>query len=489
MKRWNVGPTVILAMAYFWLTSFLNAGAPGQAIPGKKMAISPDQEAFIGIWETFKEGKNGKVQFDLEIRENRDKTLYCLINMPAQGALGIAPKDFSVTGKKIIVTFPIGNIRIEGTLRENKLQMDALFIAGNEKTPVLFDKVERMSAVTRVQTPVPPYPYLEKEVEFINASDGTKLAGTITYPKTGADFPCAILITGATPQDRNEEGFGGHRFFQVLADDLTKRGIAVLRYDDRGTAKSTGKYNEATIFDFANDAEAGLDFLKTVPFIDKTKIGFIGHSEGGFVAQIVAGRRADTAFIILMAGPIMPTVDILRFQMKGAQDRIAVLGEKIENVGALLDQALDIALKEERLPVIREKIAALFNRSNLPDELKKSLADYFSTPEMVFAVKTDPADYLAKVKCPILALGGSKDMAVPAKENHEVLRQIMAKLGRSNYEIVEFPNMNHFFQTTTNGMFYYVPQIEETMSPVAMKTMGDWILKTTGKKTNQKQGK
>jgi pimeloyl-ACP methyl ester carboxylesterase len=346
-----------------------------------------------------------------------------------------------------------------------------------------------MSAIMRVQTPVPPYPYLEKEVVFINASDGTKLAGTITYPKTGADFPCTILITGATPQDRNEEGFGGHRFFQVLADDLTKKGVAVLRYDDRGTAKSTGKYNEATIFDFANDAEAGLDFLKTVPFIDKTKIGFIGHSEGGFVAQIVAGRRADTAFIILMAGPIMPTVDILRFQMKGAQDRIAVLGWKIENVGALLDQALDIALKEERLPVIREKIAALFNRSNLPDEMKKSLTDYFSTPEMVFAVKTNPADYLAKVTCPILALGGSKDMAVPAKENHEALRQIMAKLGRSNYEIVEFPNMNHFFQTTTNGMFYYVPQIEETMSPVAMKTMGDWILKTTGKKTNQKQGK
>ena len=396
----------------------------------------------------------------------------------------MSTEDFSITGKSFKAMLSFINIRFEGTLRENKAQIDAIITTGNEKTPILFNKVDKISAVLRSQTPVPPYPYEENEVEFINKSDGTKLSGTMTYPKTGAHFPGAILLTGAGPQDRNEEGFGGHRFFQVLADDLTKRGIAVLRYDDRGTAKSTGTYDDATVFDFANDAEAGLDFLKTIPFIDKDKIGFIGHSEGGFVAQIASGRRAETAFIILMAGPVMPTVDILKFQNKGASDRAAFLGEKTENITALLDKALDIALKEESLSAVRNKMASLFNNSNLPDEQKKSFTDMFCAPEMIFAVKTNPADYLAKVKCPILALGGTQDMAVPAKENHEALRQIMAKLGRSNYEIVEFPDMNHFFQTTTNGMFYYVPQIKETMSPVAMKTMGDWILKTTGKKTN-----
>ena len=217
-------------------------------------------------------------------------------------------------------------------------------------------------------------------------------------------------------------------------------------------------------------------------FASVAKKHFIGDLKGKFVLTGgMGGMGGAQPLAVTMNGGTVLCVEVDKKRIERRLSK-GYCDKMVES----LDEALDIVLKEERLPVIREKIAALFNRSNLPDELKKSLTDYFSTPEMVFEVKTDPADYLAKVKCPILALGGSNDMAVPAKENHEALRQIMAKLGRSNYEIVEFPNMNHFFQTTTNGMFYYVPQIEETMSPVAMKTMGDWILKTTRKRTNQK---
>jgi len=452
--------------------------------PLNKITATKESEDFWGKWEGFMEGKI-KLQLVFEIVKNKDNTLQCLYSMPLQGLNGEPVQSFSIEGTTVNITIPLVMFTYSGSLKEDHLTIEGVLIWRGESGPkLILKKVINISSPFRPQTPQKPYPYMEQDVKFSNLYDNIVLAGTLTYPRSGGPFPAAILISGAGPQDRNEEGFGGHRFFQVLADDLTKRGIAVLRYDDRGTAKSTGKYYDATVFDFANDAEAGLDFLKTIPFIDKDKIGFIGHSEGGFVAQIVGGRRAETAFIILMAGPVMPTVDILKFQMKGASDRTAVLGEKTENITALLDNALDIALKEEGMPAVRNKMASLFNNSNLPDEQKKSFTDMFCAPEMIFAVKTNPADYLAKVKCPILALGGTKDMAVPAKENHEALRQIMAKLGHSNYEIVEFPNMNHFFQTTTNGMFYYVPQIKETMSPVAMKTMGDWILKTMGKKTN-----
>jgi pimeloyl-ACP methyl ester carboxylesterase len=334
--------------------------------------------------------------------------------------------------------------------------------------------------VLRKQTPIPPYPYEEKEVEFINKHDGTKLSGSLTYPQNGAQFPSVILITGASPQDRNEEGFGGHRFFQVLADDLTKRGIAVLRYDDRGFGKSTGNYDSASIFDFSNDAEAGLDFLKTVPFIDHNKIGLLGHSEGGYVALIVASRRSDVSFIVSMAGPFMPGIDVLRFQHKGALERMAALGERgDEKIPALLDETLNIIIKEDDITVIKNKIEILMKNAAISDEMKKSIIEMYSTPESIFAVKSNPADYLAKINCPILSLGGTRDMAVPVKENQEALKKIMSKLGRANYEMVEFPDMNHFFQTTANGMFYFVPQIQETMAPLAMQTIGEWILRIT----------
>lgn len=466
-----------VALSLLWL-GFLSLIAPAQE--QKAAALNKPAPAGSGMFLGFWEGSldlGRKVQIDFEIRENNKKELFCLIQMPVLGVSGLDAEEFSISENAIKLTIPMIKIKYEGVFLKDKPEIAGVFIIQNSRIDAPFKKVDKVTAIKRRQTPTPPYPYEEKEVQFLNSHDGTKLAGTLTYPKGGQVFPAVILLSGAGPQDRNEEGFGGHRFFQVLADDLTKRGIAVLRFDDRGYAKSTGRFETATVYNFAEDAEAGLDLLKTFPFIDKEQIGFIGHSEGGLVAQIVAGRRKETAFIVLMAGPVMPNVDIVKYQNKGAIQR----GASQEN-SQLMDKALEIAFREEDINVARTKLTSLFLNSHIPPELKKSFVEYWSNPEMIFMVKTNPADFLAKVRCPVLALGGARDAHIPAKENLEALKQIMTKSGNPHYETVEFPDMNHLFQTTKNGAISEYPLLEETMSPLAMKTIGEWIMKTVAKK-------
>ena len=467
---------IVVGLLWFGVLSGL---APAQE--QKAIDLKPSTQAgpriFLGLWEGFLEMGRGKVQFVFEIRENNEKGLFCLIQAPTLGISGIEAQELSISGKTIKFTFPMVNFKFEGVLSDDRPEIEGAFIMRNSKIAAPFKKVDSITTVKRRQTPTPPYPYEESDVRFLNNRDGTELAGTLTYPKDGKAFPAVILLSGAGPQDRNEEGFGGHRFFQVLADDLTKRGIAVLRYDDRGCGKSTGNNETATVFDFAGDAESGLDLLRTLPFIDREKIGFIGHSEGGLIAQIIAGNRRETAFIVLMAGPIMPQVDILKYQNRGAVQRGAG-----PDMVALSDRALEIVFREEDVNAIRTKLTSLFMNANLPPEAKKSMVEYWGSPDMIFIVKTNPADYLAKVKCPVLALGGARDAHIPARENLEALKRIMTKIGNSDYETVEFPDMNHLFQTTKNGAISEYPLLEETMSPVAMKTIGEWVLKTVSKK-------
>jgi pimeloyl-ACP methyl ester carboxylesterase len=336
----------------------------------------------------------------------------------------------------------------------------------------------------RPQEPKKPYPYDEEEVGYENKRVGVRLAGTLTIPRGQGPFPAVLLITGSGPQDRNES-VAGHKPFLVLADHLTRQGIAVLRVDDRGVGGSTGSVPNSTTEDFAADVTVGIEYLKTRKEINPKQIGLIGHSEGGVIAPMVAAQSGDVAFIVLMAGTGLAGEEILYLQGQLILKANGASAGQLAKQRATQESMFKI-LKEENDPVTAEK--------RLQEELSKSLTaeerkkveqaiavqiKQVNTPWFRYFLTLDPRPALRKVKCPVLAINGENDLQVPATEN---LREIEAALkagGNRDIAIVRLPKLNHLFQTSETGSPSEYIKIEETIAPIALKTMGDWVLKQT----------
>jgi pimeloyl-ACP methyl ester carboxylesterase len=344
----------------------------------------------------------------------------------------------------------------------------------------------------RPQEPKRPYPYGEQEVIIDNKNAGVKLSGTLTTPNTGGPFPAVLLISGSGPQDRDET-IMGHKPFLVLADHLTRIGVAVLRVDDRGVGRSTGAFLECTSEDFAEDVLACIEFLKRRSTIDSARIGLIGHSEGGLIAPMVAARSADVAFVVLMAGPGLPGEEI--FYLQG--DLIAKaegVGDAFTKRNRAAQQRLFAIVKEETDRGIiekkaRQEIAALM--AAMPEGQRKAAeaSPSFVENQIVmlllpwfrFYLTHDPRTELMKVYCPVLAINGDKDLQVPAPENLSAIAHALKTGGNKDFSIVSLPNLNHLFQTSLTGAISQYHKIEETISPVALSAISDWILKRTNK--------
>jgi dipeptidyl aminopeptidase/acylaminoacyl peptidase len=340
------------------------------------------------------------------------------------------------------------------------------------------------TAQNRPQEPKKPYPYDEEEVGYENKRDGVKLAGTLTLPRGKGPIPAALLITGTGPQDRNES-VSGHKPFLVLADYLTRQGIAVLRVDDRGVGGSTGSLADSTAENFAADVMAGIAFLKSRKEINPKQVGLIGHSEGGSIAPMVAAQNDDVAFIVLMAGTGLTGEETLYLQGALILKAGGASAEQLAKQRATQESMFKI-LKEEKDPATTEKRLHEELSRNLTEEDKKKAEQAImanikrvNTPWFRHFLTFDPRPALQKVKCPVLALNGENDLQVPANEN---LREIGAALkagGNKDVTVVRLPKLNHLFQTSETGSPNEYAKIEETIAPVALKTIGDWILKQT----------
>jgi pimeloyl-ACP methyl ester carboxylesterase len=399
--------------------------------------------------------------------------------------------EVTLKDKTVHIGFKAFRLAIDGTLNEAGTEISGKFKQGGLTLPIVFKKSDHAPAPRkRPQEPKPPYPYLSVEVTYENKPGHAKLAGTLTIPRGDGRFPAVLLITGSGPQDRDEQIFG-HRPFLVLADYLSRRGIAVLRVDDRGVGKSTGDVQKATSEDFAGDVEAGVAFLRSRPEVDPAKIGLIGHSEGGLIAPMVANRTHDVAFIVMLAGPGVTGTEILRSQLEfllkqvGASDsmvaRTVVYQNKLyaavnaEHDAAALDKKMK-ALKAEYLATLtpaERKLADSGEDSS--DQSAKALG----SPWFRFFLAYDPRPALTRVQCPVLALIGEKDMQVPAKANIPELEKALKSGGNKDFTVRELPHLNHLFQTCENGSVTEYAKIEETFSPSALVLIGKWIAEHT----------
>jgi hypothetical protein len=378
---------------------------------------------------------------------------------------------------------------------DGKLSSDGSEIAGDWKqggqsTPLVFKRLAKAASLERPQDPRKPYPYLEEQVLVDHAAVGVKLAGTLTLPRGAGPHPAVVFITGSGSQDR-DEAIMGHRPFLVLADHLTRQGIAVLRCDDRGIGSSTGDFSKATGQDFAGDVLAQITYLRTRKEVDSSRIGLLGHSEGGIIAPMVAAKSKEVAFIVSLAGVGVPMEELL---LRQARDLARVMGaseEVINKNAALQTEIFKIAKAQPNNAVAETAIRRLFgeqleeftddqrkamglSEAAIEDQIKMVLSPWFRD-----LLTHDPRPTLKAVKCPVLALNGEKDLQVAAKENLAAIREALAAGGNQRVKTVELPGLNHLFQTSQTGAIAEYGQIEETFNPAAMKLISDWIRQTT----------
>lgn len=415
-----------------------------------------------------------------------NKGLHAKMDSPDQGARDIPCDSVNTNGSEIVIDMKSIGGSYAGTLT-NDTTIDGKWSQGGMSLPLVLHRTERPAEVRRPQEPQLPFPYNEEEVSYVNAQAGDTLAGTLTTPKSAGPFAAVLLITGSGPQDRNET-LMGHKPFLVLADYLTRQGIVVLRVDDRGIGKSTGNFATATTEDFASDARAGVQYLKTRKEIDHGKIGLIGHSEGGIIAPMVASESNDVAFIVMMAGTGVNGEKISIAQSKLIEKANGMPDEVIEKESRMNSNIFNVVKQEQDTAIIGKKIKELIEntRKFMTDKEKQDLGLVDAAiPQMIRSVNSawfrffltyDPQTALKNVKCPVLAINGEKDLQVPPALNLPKIEEALKEGGNTRHTIKILPGLNHLFQTCETGSPAEYAKIEETVSPVAMKTMGDWIL-------------
>lgn len=342
---------------------------------------------------------------------------------------------------------------------------------------------QSQSQPKRPQLPKEPFPYESREVSYPNPSDGTVLAGMLTSPKSSGPFPAVILVPGSGPMDR-DASMAGHKPFLVLADYLTRNGLAVLRVDSRGVGASSGKYLDATGEDFAADVLAGIAFLKKQPGIAAPQIGVIGHSLGGVVGPIAAARSADVNFLVLLAAPGLPDKDnvVLRIgynlRAKGLNDNEVrryqdmyrdlhtrqIAGAEDETVRDLL-RALTKVMYPPGMELSPQQLESLVEQQVIT--LRSPFAKFF--------ISHDPREVLKRVRCPVMALHGSLDQGVPPAENLAAIDKALREGGNRDRTVVELYGLNHLLQTASTGSPVEFAEIEETISPQALELLTAWI--------------
>jgi hypothetical protein len=331
--------------------------------------------------------------------------------------------------------------------------------------------------VRRPQTPSRPFPYAEEEVNFAGGAGGIVLAGTLTLPKGEGPFPAVLLISGSGPQDR-DESMASHRPFLLLADALTRKGIAVLRCDKRGVGKSTGNPDSATTMDLAADSKAALAYLKSRKEVDATRIGLLGHSEGAIIAPYLAGH-SKVKWLVLLAAPATDGEQTLLNQSE-LIGRAGGLSEEQLDASLGFDKAAYALVRKEKDPTaLAEKLVALVKESGLDAALPPAALEtqlrMLTSPWFRFFLDYDPLPNLKAVSCSVLALYGQKDLQVAAKANLPLLKKAFQDSMNTQAETKELPDLNHLFQHAYTGTPAEYAAIEETFSPDALALIVDWV--------------
>ena len=422
---------------------------------GLFLSSSASAQDISGTWHGKLTVPTGSLTIVFHINQAAQGTYVTTLDSPDQGANGIKTQATSFSDSILTIQIPVIHASYKGKLKSDKT-ITGTFTQGMP-IPLNLEKGEA-SRPKRPQEPQPPFPYKSEEVTVRNEQDGINLAGTLTLPEKGNKFPAVVLVTGSGAQNRDEE-IMGHKPFLVIADYLTRNGIAVLRCDDRGTAASQGNHATATNEDFATDTEAAINYLRGRKEINTKKIGIIGHSAGGIIAFIVAAKDPSIAFIVSLAGA-------------GVRGDSLILQQT--------DKTRDELQKELYANVTKTMSSEELKDMSTVQQIATQIISWTS-PWYLHFMRYDPAKAMKKIKCPVLALNGEKDIQVDAIMNLTAIQQRISENGNKNVTVKAYPNLNHLLQTCEKGTLAEYRQLEETISPEVLKDITDWILKHSGK--------
>lgn len=454
-------------------------------------------QPLIGNWEGALSINNMELPIIFHIAKDSTGKLVGAMDSPKQMAYGLKCTGVTQTGDSVSIAMKSLGVQYKGIMASDKKSIGGTFYQGGMELPLAVKKTGDdaiVKEVKRPQTPKPPLGYFSEDIAYSNAGGSIIFGATLTRPmdKVLKKYPAVILITGSGQQDRDETLFE-HKPFAVIADYLTKQGIVVLRVDDREKGQTTGKFMQSTTQDFANDVEAGIDYLKTRKEVDVNNIGLIGHSEGGMIAPMVASNRKDVKFIVLLAGPGVPIIDLMQQQSADVAAASGLSKEDVDQYKPLYRDLLSAIIIEKDTAIAIKKATDVFIKwqTKTPEEtVKKSTgvtnekerAEFVSgfvkqlqQPWFNYFIKINPADYLSKVKCAVLALNGEKDIQVAAEPNLEAIRKIMVEKEVKTFKVQALPGLNHLFQHCNKCDMPEYATIEETFSPEALDIIGNWI--------------
>ena len=451
--------------------------------------FSQAQEKIAGKWEgNLEVGKNSlRLVFHLK----KDSAGFTgSMDSPDQNVSGIALSKVEVRNDSLLM-----EIAAIGGKASGRFINDSTFSGKwtqGMSLPLALKKSTASLVANRPQTPKPPFPYQSEDVIYFNKDKSMQYGATLTVPNGEGPYPAVILITGSGQQNRDEELFE-HKPFAVIADYLTRQGFVVLRVDDRGIGQTTANVQSATSRDFANDVNVGLDYLKQRKDVAKNKIGMLGHSEGGMIAQIVAAEREDISFVVSMAGPGQKITELMENQNKAVLLASGLSSEMVEDYLKLYRSIVPLVTNAPSDSVAKLRATALFNKwmestsketvtkttgvidENSTAKFINSFIQTLRLPWFSYFLKYDPAPYITKMKAMVLALNGEKDIQVVAKPNLDAWSAALAKSGSKKYEVMELKGLNHLFQHCTKCNLQEYGQLEETIAPEALEAIGTWL--------------
>ena len=410
-----------------------------------------------------------EMAFDIKAIDNG---FSATLDVPAQGAFDIPVDETVFQENRLNMTMSAMGATYSGMLKESRIEGE--FTQHGMTFPLNLEKGSKEAKQVRPQDPQPPFDYRVTEVSFTNEKEGNTLTGTLTIPKGKGPFPAMVLVSGSGQQNRDGE-LMNHRPFWVIADYCARHGIAVLRYDDRGMGGSTGEVENATSMDFSYDAEAAFDFLRKQKHIDASRVGILGHSEGGIINFMVSARRPEVAFLVSLAGPAVNGIEVLKEQQVAILRASGMTEEMIAFSQNSNRQLFDIVESSNDREEADSLMRQLVKGWGYNEELTEQTVGQMASPWMYYFLRYDPTEAIVKTNCPALLLNGSKDLQVIASQNLPGYEKIIADYGKTNLTLRELPDLNHLFQHCETGSPNEYFEIEETISPEVLELIVGFV--------------
>ena len=410
-----------------------------------------------------------EMAFDITSTENGYSAT---LDVPAQSAFDIPVDETMFQDNRLQMTMSTMDASYSGTLKANVIEGE--FIQRGMTFPLKLEKGTKEAVQARPQDPQPPFNYRINEVTFRNEKEGFDLTGTLTIPEGDGPFPAMVLVSGSGQENRDEE-LMNHRPFWVIADYCARHGVAVLRYDDRGIGGSDGEVMNATSLDFSYDAEAAFDYLRSQKLIDASRVGILGHSEGGIINFMVSARRPEVAFLVSLAGPAVNGIEVLKEQQKAILRASGMTEEAVQfssNANAQLFNIIEASSGREEADSLMRQLVKGWGYN---EELTEQTVSQMTMPWMYYFLKYDPTDAIVKTNCPALLLNGSKDLQVLVHQNFPAYEKIIAEHGKTNLTLRELPDLNHLFQHCKTGSPNEYFEIEETISPEVLEMVVEFV--------------